>query len=139
MPLENNVKLGLNEMMKQKIQILLICCLDELFSQRYCLQICVLLLIFLFKKLEKIPSKRDSVTGVFLRILQSFVNFITEHLLTAASETATENSLKNSAQNGKLHTISAVKVWLGSKWVSSQKRISKNRMKNVENKAMLKC
>ena len=50
----------------------------------------------------------------------------------AASETVTEKSLRNSAVNGKLHIISPVEVWLGSKWASAKK------LKNVENKAMLK-
>ena len=57
----------------------------------------------------------------------------------AASETVTEKSQGNSARNGKLHIIIFVDVWLGSKWACAQRRILKNRMKNVENKAMLKC
>ena len=110
-----------------------------LFVALYLLQICVLLLLFVFQKLEKTASKRDSVTGAFLWILQSLVNFILEHLRTAASETITENSLRNSARNVKLHIIRAVEVWLGSKWASAQRLILKNRMKNAENKAMLNC
>ena len=50
-------------------------------------------------------TKRDSVTGVFLWILQNIANFFIEHLRTAASETVTENSPGNSARNGKLHII----------------------------------
>ena len=92
---------------------MLICSKDEFFGQ-FCiyLQICVLLLLFVFQKLEKIATKRDSVTGVFLWILQSFANFIIEHIRRAASETVTENSLKNSARIRKLHIISSVEVWL---------------------------
>ena len=86
---------------------MLICSKDEFFAQ-FCiyLQICVLLLLFVFQKLEKIATKRDSATGVFLWILQSFANFITEHLRTATSEIFTESSLRNSVRNGKLHIIS---------------------------------
>ena len=58
------------------------------------LQICVLLLLFVFQELENIASKRDSVTGFFLWILQNFANFIIENLRTAVSETITENSLE---------------------------------------------
>ena len=67
------------------------------------------------------------------------MNFFIEHLRTAASETVTGNSLENSGRNGKLDIISSIDVWLGSKWASAQRLILKNRMKNVENKAMLKC
>ena len=68
-----------------------------------------------------------------------FCDFFIEHLRTAASKTVTEESLRNSARNGKLHIISPVDVWLGSKWGSAQRLILENKMKNVENKAMLKC
>ena len=61
-----------------------------------------------FNDSKKIAPKRDSVTGVFLWILQSFANFIIEHLRTASSETVAESSLRNSAGNGKLHIISPV-------------------------------
>ena len=88
---------------------------------------------------KKIASKRDSATSVFLWILQNFANFFIEHLLTAASETVTENRRGNSVPHGKLHIISPADVWLGSKWASAQKVILKNRMKNVKNMAMLKC
>ena len=64
-------------------------------------------------------TKRDSVTGVFLWILQNIANFFIEHLRTAASETVTENSLRNSARNGRLHIISPVDVSLGSKCASA--------------------
>ena len=57
----------------------------------------------------------------------------------APSETVTEKSPGNSARNGKLHIVILVDIWLGSKWASAHKRILKNKMKNVENKAMLKC
>ena len=87
---------------------------------------------FVFQKLEKIGSRRDSDTGTFLWISQNFANFFIEHLRNAPSKTVAEDKLGNSARNGKLHIISPVYVWLGS-------FILENKMKNVENKAMLKC
>ena len=53
--------------------------------------------------------------GAFLWILQKFAKFFIEHLRTAASEIVTENTLGNSARNGKLHIIIPIDVWGGSK------------------------
>ena len=57
----------------------------------------------------------------------------------AASDTVTENSPGYSAQNDKLCIISPLDVWLGFKCASAERIILKNRMKNIENKVMLKC
>ena len=83
--------------------------------------------------------ERDPDTDNFLWIFENFVNFLIEHLQAAASETVTENSLGNSAVNEKCHIISHVDVWLGSKWGSAQRIILGNRIKSVENKALLEC
>ena len=110
------------------------------FSYHYIsLQICILLLLFCISINQKNCSKRVSDTGAFLWILQNFEDFFIEHLRTAAFKTVTEDSLGNSARNGKLHIISPVDVWLGSKWDSAQRLILENKMKNVEHKVMLKC
>ena len=93
---------------------------------------CCYLFVFLF-------NKKNSDTGIFLWILPNFVNFLIEHLRVAASDTVTENSPGNSAQNDKLCIISPVDAWLGFKCASAKWIILKNKMKNVENKAMLKC
>ena len=83
--------------------------------------------------------KRNSDTSIFPWILPNITSFFIEHLRTAASKTATENSLGNSAQNDKLCIISTVDVWLGFNCASAPGIILKNRTKNVENKTMLKC
>ena len=49
------------------------------------------------------------------------------------------SDLGSSARNGKLHITCPVDVRLGSKWGSAQRLILENKMKNVENKAILKC
>ena len=70
----------------------------------------VLLLLFVFQLLEKIASKKDSVTVVFLSVLQNFANFFIKHLRTVGSETVTEISPGNSAWNVKPHIIILVAV-----------------------------
>ena len=96
---------------------------------------------FLFFNNSKKLHQKETLSELLscLWILQSFSNFITEHLRTAVSETVTENSLRSSARTVKLHIISPIELWLGSKWASAQRLIMKSSMKNGENKAMLKC
>ena len=87
--------------------------------------------------------------------------FFIQHIGTATSEAVTENSPGNWARDEKLHIISIFStrltklkflvraenldkispsdVWLGSKYVFAQRlSILKNRIKNIENKAIQK-
>ena len=68
--------------------------------------------VFLSFNNSKILHQKEtlSLSGVLLSILQSFANFIIEHLRTAASETVAENSLRNLAWNGKFLIISHLEV-----------------------------
>ena len=95
---------------------------------------------FLYFNNSKKLHQKDTLSQVFscgfCKILRTF---FVEHLRTAASKIIKESSPVNSARNGKLYIIILVDVWLGSKWASPQRSILKNRMKNVQNKAMLKC